>query len=249
MTISLLTKSHYISTLLLLLFCLGCTNSTDKRFERFINTYINARYKQFPNWAFKEKNFYKYASVLVIPDKKKLRSDVTFYYNFLNGLKRYDIYDLNEENQIIYQKLETYLEEEFKRITENRAHEWNPEQYNIAPLFNDVLEGEYAPLEQRLKDIIKKMENVPAYYEAAKAAIREPNINKVLNSIEHHEKTYLFFYSKLTDAVYNSSLTASEREEYRHHSANALLAIKDYLAFCESLKFDYYHQKDLQDVE
>ena len=52
-------------------------------------------------------------------------------------------------------------------MTTWREFEWNPSAYNIAAPLDLILNTEYAAKPQRLRTILKRLTDVPAYYAAA----------------------------------------------------------------------------------
>ena len=61
-------------------------------------------------------------------------------------------------------------------INELKSSTWNPSQYNVCGAFAEILNGNYDTLENRLRDFDKKMDNIPAYYEAALSNIKNPTL-------------------------------------------------------------------------
>ena len=60
------------------------------------------------------------------------------------------------------------------KLTVLRDFEWNPAQYNVAQPLDLILNTEYAAKPQRLRTILKRLADVPAYYQAAQASIANP---------------------------------------------------------------------------
>ena len=54
-------------------------------------------------------------------------------------------------------------------LTTFKAHEWNPALHNIAQPLDLILGSEYAAKPQRLRTILRRLADVPEFYQAAQA--------------------------------------------------------------------------------
>ena len=71
-------------------------------------------------------------------------------------------------------------------LDEFRSWEWNPSLYNIAQPFDLLLHTEYAPLEERLRAVLARLDRVPAYYAAAARSIHNPTLEHTALAIEQN---------------------------------------------------------------
>ena len=120
-------------------------------------------------------------------------------------------------------------------ITELRAWQWNPAAYNVADPFALLTTLEYAPLEERLRTFLERLENVPAYYAAAKANIANPTREHTQLAIEQNRGALAVFGAELEAQIAGSKLSAAERSVFKQRLAAARAAIEDYVAWLEAL--------------
>jgi uncharacterized protein (DUF885 family) len=93
---------------------------------------------------------------------------------FRDRLAEIDAEQLNDVNAIDYRILEARIEASIFAIEELREHEWNPLQYNVGGAIYALLARDFAPLEERLRDVKERLDALPAALEAAKANLRNP---------------------------------------------------------------------------
>jgi hypothetical protein len=91
-----------------------------------------------------------------------------------------------------------------------REFEWNPALYNIAQPLDLILNTEYAAKPQRLRTILKRLADVPAYYQAAQASIVNPTREHTQLAIAQAPGT-LVVLADLGKAAQESILTPQEK--------------------------------------
>ncbi len=93
---------------------------------------------------------------------------------YLDRLAAIDPAGLNEVNGIDYAILKLNLERTVFEVEELREHEWNPLFYNMGNAVYALIARDFAPLEERLRNVKTRLEGVPAVLEAAKANLKNP---------------------------------------------------------------------------
>jgi len=223
---------------------LSCAGTQDKEFKQFKKTFIELRKEQFPKWAsYKGDNNYHH--VLSIPNKSKYESDLSFYTTQLNKANEFREDKLDSLNQLSLNDIKQFLNKRIKDINTNKQYEWDPSYYNVAGELKWLLASNYAPLPTRLKAISQKLDKTDLYYEAAKSNLQQVSIKSTLLAIDKHIKGFQFLNGELRDSLKSVTITPIEKKELEVNIQKAKYAIKDYLAFCESLKFEY-EDKDSQ---
>ena len=120
--------------------------------------------------------YYDFDDKLRIPDDATRELRRNFFVDQLEVLKTFDAANLTVSNatdlEIIIAQMKSFLwyNDEF------RDYEWDPSSYNVAGPFGLILNTDYKPLRERLDVIGRRLENVPLYYEAAKANIKTPTL-------------------------------------------------------------------------
>jgi uncharacterized protein (DUF885 family) len=115
-----------------------------------------------------------------------------------------------------------------------REYEWNPALYNIAKPIDLVLGTEYAAKPQRLRTLLRRIANVPAYYQAAQASLVNPTHEHIALAISQAPGTMIVL-ADLGKAAQDSILTVQEKAIFAQRIANAGTALIGYIDFLEAL--------------
>lgn len=138
------------------------------------------------------------------------------------------------------QALSRAMEEAAARIQQYRH---DPSTYNLGGALKQVLAAKQAPLARRLKAIKMQMEQAPRYYGYAKANIHAPIPERCRLAAEKQRLTLDFLSNELQDSLGRLERNEAEARQFQATVEKARIAVKDYLAFCESLYFE--HQDSL----
>jgi len=112
-------------------------------------------------------------------------------------------------------------------LDELRAWEWNPASYNVADAFALLLNTEYAPLDQRLRTVLKRLQKVPAYYAAAAAERAQSTREHTRLAIEQNHGALDVFGSDLEKQIAGSGLSAQERKLFAQAQRRSTRGIKN----------------------
>ncbi len=93
---------------------------------------------------------------------------------FLAELEAIDPAGLSEANAVDYEILDNRIRYGIWASEELREWEWNPMRYNVGGAVYGLLARDFAPLEERLRNLNERLEDVPAALEAAKANLKNP---------------------------------------------------------------------------
>jgi hypothetical protein len=114
------------------------------------------------------------AAILTIPDSSSREQKLIFIDAWLTRFAKFDARQLSARQRTDLALLINKLNADRWRLTSLREFEWNPAAFNIAPPLDAILNTEYAAQPQRLRTLLKRIANVPAYYQAARAGIVDP---------------------------------------------------------------------------
>jgi uncharacterized protein (DUF885 family) len=178
--------------------------------------------------------YYKVAGLLIAPDAKARAADLRFLRAALARLKNISPALLDPETRTDRAVLENQLAGEIWYLTDLRDWEWDPSQYNVAEPFALLINTEYAPVEVRLRSVLARLANVPAYYAAAKASVKNPTREHTQLAIEQNTGALEVFGPELEKQVAAAQLTASERTLFAKRLAAARAAIADYVAWLKA---------------
>ncbi len=83
------------------------------------------------------------------------------------------------------------------------------------------------------------LENAPAYYHTAKLLLEQPDPERTLVAIEQDLETLRQLREALPKLLENAQPDDATRQQLTQQAYQARLALKDYLAFCQSLYFEH----------
>ncbi|MEP6803268.1 MAG: DUF885 domain-containing protein [Flavobacterium sp.] len=214
---------------------ISCNKSTksnedkalDGKFDKYKDGFVTALWKISPDWA-AGVGYHKLDSVLVVPNEAQQKVELDFINAQLDSLKQFDVENLSDNNKTDFRMIKNQLESSVFSIKELKSYEWNPSEYNVCGSFAEILNGKYDSLEVRLRAFNAKMNNVPAYYEAAKANIKNPTIEHTELAIAQNLGGSSVFDADLNAALKQSKLSEAEKKEMLEKAKVAKKAISDY---------------------
>ncbi|MFH7015803.1 DUF885 domain-containing protein [Flavobacterium sp. FlaQc-47] len=199
----------------------------DGKFDKYKDGFVTALWKISPDWA-AGVGYHKLDSVLVVPNEAQQKVELDFINAQLDSLKQFDVENLSDNNKTDFRMIKNQLESSVFSIKELKSYEWNPSEYNVCGSFAEILNGKYDSLEVRLRAFNAKMNNVPAYYEAAKANIKNPTIEHTELAIAQNLGGSSVFDADLNAALKQSKLSDAEKKEMLEKAIVAKKAISDY---------------------
>ena len=174
------------------------------------------------------------AANLTIPSEATRKQQLAFIDEWLEKFKRVDAKQLSSKQRTDLALLINKLDTDRWRLTTFRSYEWNPAQFNIAGPIDQILNTEYAAKPQRLRTLLKRITNVPAYYAAAQASISNPTHEHTQLAISQAPGTMVML-ADLGKAAQDSILTPQEKAIFAVRIANAGTALINYIDFLTDL--------------
>ncbi|MBY0488148.1 MAG: DUF885 domain-containing protein, partial [Flavobacteriaceae bacterium] len=208
--------------------------SANDNFEKYKETFIDTLWKLNPGWA-SSQGFHKYDSVLVVPDAAYTKRVADFVTATLDSLKGYTITDLSDNNKTDFYMIKNYSESSLFSINELKSDTWNPSEYNVCGSFAEILNGSYDTLETRLKNFGAKMDNISAYYEAAKKNIKNPTVEHTQLAIDQNLGGISVFESDLKTSIEKSKLSETDKTTILNKAQKSVEAIKSYVVWLQKL--------------
>ncbi len=205
----------------------------NQSFDQFKNDLIEEFWKLNPSYALYV-GYYKYDDQLVIPNESANKATLEFSQEKLAALREYDVNQLNSNNAGDYYIIENQLESSIWYINEYKGGEWNPSRYNVAGAFGLILNTDYKSLDERLRTISTRLNNVPAYYQTAIQNIKVPTLEHTDLAIQQNKGALGVFDKSIPDKMAESSLTEDEKAELKLKLSSATTAINGYINWLES---------------
>lgn len=174
------------------------------------------------------------AAKLTIPDAATRAKKLAFIDEWLDKFGKLNADKLSPNQRTDLAVLLNKLKYERWQLTTFREFEWNPAEYNVAQTFDLILNTEYAAKAQRLRTILKRLADVPAYYQAAQASIANPTHEHTQLAIQQAPGT-LVVLADLGKAAQESILTPQEKAIFAQRIANAGTAVVAWVDFLTDL--------------
>jgi len=205
--------------------------TADARFQRLANDYIEALWRLDPDAAIAAGR-YEYADRLPAPDRAMRARTLAFASDWLRRFEAVDAATLSAASRTDLGQLLNKLRSDRFQLTELREYEWNPSFLNIAGPIDYILATDYAPLPARLKTISARLTQVPAYYRAGAALLKQPTLEHTQLAIDQAPGvlSVLDEVAKAAQGPDAASLTAAERQQLTVRIAAAKAAVNGYTA-------------------
>ena len=208
-------------------------NNQDAAFKTFSEGFIERFWQHNPGYGVYV-GYYNFDHLLPIPNAANRAESLAFYKSELAALQQFEPKALSASQASDYYILKNELESAIWSYEELKSGEWNPSLYNVAGVFGVILNTDYKPMNERLKTISKRLENVPGYYQAAKDNIKSPTITHTKLAIQQNQGAFGLFDGAIATAVAESNLNTDEKAQFTARLESAKSAVSDYIAFLES---------------
>jgi uncharacterized protein (DUF885 family) len=103
-----------------------------------------------------------------------VRNNLARERRYARRLAQIDVAQLSAVNRIDYQILRARIDSSIFALDVLREHEWNPLLYNLGGALYALLEREFAPLDERLRNAAQRLGALPAALDAARANLVNP---------------------------------------------------------------------------
>jgi uncharacterized protein (DUF885 family) len=210
----------------------------DSTFSNYKEALVLRFWEMYPTWA-SSVGYHKYDDILVVPNEDQRKKELAFVNAELDSLKNYDIKKLNDNNRTDYYLIQNQLNSAVWGVEKMKSYEWDPSGYNLGSLFGDMLNNTYDKLDVRLRSFYKRMENIPAFYEAAKQNIKNPTVEHTQLAIEQNLGSISVFGKGLEDSIAASGLSPEEKTQFKERAKQSITAINDYVDWLKKLKNDH----------
>ncbi len=210
-------------------------SNEDERFQVHAAKVLEEMWQEFPESAMRSGN-YKYADRMSVPTQARRDASVLFYDRQLAALKQFDPAALNASNKVDLVLMKNSFESSRWYLTTFKAWQWQPSHYNVGNNFGVIINTEFAPLDNRLRIVLTRLEKVPAYYAAAKAGIADPTLEHTQLAIVQNKGALAVFGVELTKKLEASGLNAGEKTLFASRVDAAKAAINDFIAYLDTLE-------------
>ncbi|MFM9948881.1 MAG: hypothetical protein ACKV1O_13160 [Saprospiraceae bacterium] len=187
-------------------------------------------------WEQAPKGVYPAAADEAIPSAEEIGKELEQYRLLAESFQQINPAVLEKSNQQRWNRYAAGL----KAALESREHlAEDPAAFDIGRTLETLFQNDSGALDGRLTRIEKCLTQAPAYYETAKILLRRPDPEQTLLAIENQLQTLRLLRDYLPALLATARLEEATKERISQKAYFAKLAVKDYLAFCESLHFEH----------
>ncbi len=151
----------------------SCSQSNDPLFEQTAKQYVDDLIQLNPELG-TALGDHRYDNQLDDYSMEGVERNLQLEKDYLQKLSEIDPTTLSEINSIDYEILRSQIEGSIFAMEVLREYEWNPMRYNLGGAIYGLLAREFAPLEERLRNVNERLKGVPAALDAAKTNLQNP---------------------------------------------------------------------------
>jgi len=208
---------------------------SEQQATSFSAQFIDALWQLSPTWALYN-GYHKYDSVLVIPNDDSRKRSLAFVNTQRHLLKTIDVDKLSPNSRIDMALIENTINSIEWDINTFKSWQWQPSQYNVAGGFAQIINGSYAPLDQRLTSVLNRLISVPQYYQAARANITNPTLEHTKLAIRQNKGALGVFSTTLIEQAKSSELSIQDKMLFESRTLEARQAIMSHINWLEQLE-------------
>ena len=205
----------------------------DRAFNTLSMQFLGALWKIDPEAAIGVGK-YDGAAKMTVPNDASRAQRLAFDKEWIDKLGKVDARQLSDKQRTDLAVLLNKVNAESWALTTLREFEWNAASYNIAEPIDLVLGTEYAAKPQRLRTLLKRIADAPAYYAAAQASLVNPTHEHMQLAVLRAPGT-LAVLAELGKAAQDSILTPAEKNLYAARIADAGNAVVNYANYLSDL--------------
>ncbi|MDH4035915.1 MAG: DUF885 domain-containing protein [Candidatus Krumholzibacteria bacterium] len=221
-------KSLLIATVaIVMLASVAHAAASDKEFESTANQYIDKLLEMNPEYA-TTLGDHRFDGRLTDRSAAAIAEQARVAQSYLDRLAAIDAKSLSEVNAIDYAILKLNLERAVFEANELKEHEWNPLFYNMGNAIYALIARDFAPLDDRLRSVKSRLEEIPAVVAAAQANLKTPPRVHTETAILQNQGNIGMIRDELSQFVEGSSV-AAELAPVREAAAKALEAYGEWL--------------------
>ncbi|MCG9731083.1 DUF885 domain-containing protein [Shewanella sp. Isolate13] len=204
-------------------------------FSQFSTNFIDALWLESPTWALYS-GFHKYDGILKVPNAETRQASLAFVEAQQALLAKFDTQSMTPAMVTDYRLIENLLAEMKWDIETFKSWQWDPSRYNVSGGFAQIINEDFAPLSERLRSVTARMENVPAYYAAARENIHNPTLEHTQLAIMQNQGAFAVFSKELLDQAIKSDLTNEEKALFANRFNKVTIAINEHIDWLKALE-------------
>jgi len=197
------------------------SGDADKKFVALSHDYIEKYLQMHPETA-TSLGDHRYDDRLDDYSTAGVKAELDLYKASLEALGKIDPEELGRVNRVDYEILRNHLEGSIFRLETLREYEWNPLYYNVGGPIYDLVARDFAPLEDRLRSVKARLEQIPRVAAMAKANLKNPPRVHTETAILQNKGTVILIRVGLDEFVSKAPGIEQELAAAREKAAEAL---------------------------
>jgi uncharacterized protein (DUF885 family) len=228
-----ISSSLILSGLLFLsLFNCARKGAEDKKFKAFVDEFLDAYFKASPVSA-TYIGEHKYDSLLDDFSPEAIQSEQHQLKQFLEKMATIDTTKLNDTNQVDFKILDNEIHSELLQSEELKPWEKSPVMYNyvVGGAINSLITRDFAPWDERLRNVLSRLEQIPRLLEQAQANLKEPSEIATNTAIRQNRGTIELIKNELPKVLEEAP---DLKDSLIAESQKVVSALEDYQKFLEN---------------
>ena len=211
-----------------------------QNFSQFSEIFIADLWQQYPGWSLWA-GYGKYDHILSVPDQVSREKNKIWLNAQLVALTAYNPDKLSANEKTDYYLIKNLLDKGIWEQETFKSWQWNPSSYNVAGGFAKIINSRFEEEDKKLSKVLTRLENVPAYYQAAQENISKPTLEYTQLAISQNQGALSVLSEALLKRSKKSGLSDADKSIFEARLTSAQAAIKGYIEFLTSL------EKELKD--
>ncbi|HMT29028.1 MAG TPA: DUF885 domain-containing protein [Bacteroidia bacterium] len=207
----------------------------DQRLEKYKKIFIENYWKIHPVEAIFS-GYHKNDSLLTVPNMKYFDYCRRTLNMLGDSLKKYDEKKLSVNALTDYKMMQDRIEADLWYINTFKEYEWNPAWYNIGGEFAEILNSDFAKLNERLRIISMRLTLTDNYFRAAMENIKNPVIEHTDLAILQNEGSIDIFRKQIRDSIAASTLSIADKKVLHEKLDLTVESISTYIEFLKTMR-------------
>ncbi len=231
-------KSFVLLTTLIFLYMSSLNAQSidyDKNFDAFKDIFLQKYWKLLPLKA-TYNGYHKHDDLLPVltPATLKLMNEELKKLEYL--LQKNNLDQLSPNNKTDYYLIQGVINSSIWYNTHYKAHQWNPSKYNLAGVFDKIVNSEQTD-QHKLNALLSKLAKLPAYYKAAQKNLQTPTIEHTQLAIQQLSGGLNVYEKKVAPLLkkhaWKSDKIRSKKKGEKIYQ-NGVKAVKEFISWLEN---------------
>ena len=211
--------------------------TSEQQAQAFSAQFIESLWQLSPTWALYS-GYHKFDSKLIVPDDFSRQQSLEFVKAQRAMLNAINSDKLSASMRIDMALITNTLDSIEWDINTFKSWQWQPSQYNVAGGFAQIINGNYAPIDERLHSVLERMMLVAQYYQAARKNIENPTLEHTKLAIMQNKGALGVFSNDLIEKAQQSGLSLHNKSLFESRVLEARQAVMSHIDWLENLQSD-----------